>query len=87
MIREVEEEIGCVPTRFRFLEMGDEPDPDANGPGEFNIFLVSEWSGPEPHIRNAEHDKLAWFTLKDARRLQLADPAYVDLFSRVEALL
>ncbi len=87
MIREVVEEIGSVPTEFRLLETRQEPDPQSNGPGEFHVFLVSDWSGPEPHIRNAEHDKLAWFTPMEARRLQLADPGYVDLVDRVEALL
>ena len=87
MIREVREEIGSVPTEFRFIETRREPEPERNGPGEFHVFLVSDWSGPEPHIRNAEHDELAWFTPVEARRLQLADPGYVDLFHRVEALL
>ncbi len=87
MIREVVEEIGSVPTEFRLLETRQEPDPQSNGPGEFHVFLVSDWSGPEPHIRNAEHDELAWFTPMEACRLQLADPGYVDLFDRVEALL
>ena len=87
MVREVKEEIGCIPTRFCFLETRQEPDPESNGPGEFHIFLVDGWSGSEPDIANAEHDKLAWFTPIQARRLQLADPDYIDLFARVEALL
>ena len=87
MIREVVEEIGSVPTEFRLLETRQEPNAAAHGPGEFHVFLVSNWSGPEPHIRNAEHDELAWFTPREARRLRLADPGYVDLLDRVEALL
>lgn len=87
LVREVEEEIGCVPTEFRLLEVGKEPNPEAHGPGEFHIFLVTAWSGNEPRIANAEHDELRWFHPSEARCLRLADPAYVGLLSSVEALL
>ena len=82
MVREVEEEINCVPTAFRLLETVDEPDPHAHGPGQFHVFVVTEWSGHEPQLANDEHDQLGWFTLDDVRQLMLADPSYIDLLSR-----
>ena len=84
LIREVEEEIGCVPTEFRLLQVAHEPDVEAHGPGEFHIFLVTAWSGPEPRLANAEHDELGWFRPGEARNLPLADPAYVELLARLE---
>jgi hypothetical protein len=37
-------------------------------------------------VRNAEHVELGWFTPSEARELNLADPAYLELFARVDAL-
>ena len=85
MIREVAEEIGCIPIMYQLVEVRKEPNPDVHGPGEFHVFLVTEWDGPEPQIRNAEHDKLAWFTATEAMRLELADPGYVDLLRKIDA--
>lgn len=87
LVREVEEEIGCIPSEWRLLEVAQEPNPDSHGPGEFHVFLVTAWSGYEPRIANTEHDELRWFRPSEARCLQLADPAYMGLLSRVEALL
>jgi len=87
LIREVREETGATPTRFRLLEVASEPDPESNGPGEFHIFLVAEWSGQEPRPVGDEHDRLGWFTPAEARELPLADSAYLELFERVEAEL
>ena len=87
LLREVEEEIGSVPSRFSLLEIASGPDPEANGPCEYHIFIVRAWAGPEPFIKNPEHIELSWFTPREARALKLADRAYVELFAKVEALL
>ena len=86
LLREVEEEIGSIPTKFSLLETAPEPNPEVNGPGVYHVFVVWGWAGPEPFLRNAEHDELGWFTLSEARGLNLADPAYLELFAKVEAL-
>jgi 8-oxo-dGTP diphosphatase len=86
MVRESWEEVGCLPTAYRFFETVEEPDPATHGPGEFHIFIVTEWLGSEPELRNEEHDDLGWFSLDDVRRLRLADSAYVDLLARVDLL-
>ena len=83
LLREVEEEIGSIPTEFSLLETAPEPNPEANGPGVYHVFLVRRWAGPEPYLRNAEHVELGWFTPREARGLNLADPVYLELFARV----
>jgi len=85
LLREVEEEIGSIPTEFSLLEIAPEPNPEANGPCEYHVFVVRGWAGPEPFLRNAEHVQLGWFTPSEARGLELADPAYLELFARVDA--
>ena len=77
------EEIGSIPTEFSLLETAPEPYPEAHGPGVYHVFLVRRWAGPEPYLRNAEHVELGWFTPREARGLNLADPAYLELFARV----
>lgn len=86
LLREVEEEIGSIPMEFSLLETVPEPNPEANGPGVYHVFLVRGWAGPEPFLRNAEHVELGWFTPSEARGLNLADLGYLELFARVEAL-
>ena len=86
LLREVEEEIGSIPTEFSLFETVPEPYPDANGPGVYHVFLVRGWAGPEPFLRNAEHVELGWFTPSEARELNLADPASLECFARVDAL-
>lgn len=86
MIREAWEEVGCVPTTYHFFETFQEPNPGKHGPGEFHIFIVTGWQGPEPHLRNDEHDELGWFSLDHVRRLRLADPSYIDVLARLDLL-
>ena len=83
LLREVEEEIGSIPTEFSLLETAPERYPEAHGPGVYHVFLVRRWAGPEPYLRNAEHVELGWFTPSEARGLSLADPVYLELFARV----
>ena len=86
MIREAREEVGCVPTAYRWVDTIHEPHPDKHGPGEFYVFVVTEWHGAEPHLVNDEHDELGWFSLAEVRLLPLADPSYVDVLARLELL-
>jgi 8-oxo-dGTP pyrophosphatase MutT (NUDIX family)/GNAT superfamily N-acetyltransferase len=84
--REVEEEVGSIPTEFSLLEIAPEPNPEAHGPCDYHLFLVRGWTGPDPFLKNPEHVELGWFTPREARELNLADPAYLELLARVEAL-
>jgi 8-oxo-dGTP pyrophosphatase MutT (NUDIX family) len=84
-LREVEE-IGSIPTEFSLVETVPDPYPELNGPGAYHVFLVRGRAGPEPYLRNEEHVELGWFTPSEARGLNLAHPAYLELFARIEAL-
>jgi hypothetical protein len=46
------------------------------------VYLVKDWIG-EPCLKNAEHDRLDWFTLTEAAGLALADMAILDLLRQV----
>jgi len=63
--RELGEEIGVVPTRYRAL--ATLPDPHTAGI-TYHPFAVTEWQG-EPRILDDEHSELAWFEFDSAVRL------------------
>lgn len=63
--RELGEEIGVVPTRYRALATFPDPQaPDVT----YHLFAVTEWQG-EPRILDDEHSELAWFDRDAAVRL------------------
>jgi len=43
-------------------------------------------AGFKPYLRNAAHVELGWFTARNARELNVADPVYLELFARVDAM-
>ncbi len=84
LAREMREEIGVVPTAFRFLEVVPEPDPERHGPGTYHLYLVTAWSGGEPVIRDAEHTALRWLTPDEACRLpDLGHDGYRRIFREI----
>lgn len=82
LIRKLSEELGIVPVDARAVLVESEPKPEANGQGEFHVYLVERWIG-EPRLRNSEHDQLGWFTLTEAAGLDLADKAILDVLGHV----
>jgi 8-oxo-dGTP diphosphatase len=76
--RELGEEIGVVPVRYRALATL----PDPHTPSvTYHPFAVTEWRG-EPRILDDEHSELAWFDLEDAIRLPgLALDSYRPMFA------
>jgi len=76
--RELGEEIGIVPTRYRALATL----PDPNTPGvTYHPFAVTAWQG-EPRILDDEHSELAWVGLDAAVRLpDLALESYRPMFA------
>ena len=76
--RELGEEIGIVPTRYRAL--ATLPDPNA-ADVTYHPFAVMAWQG-EPRILDDEHSELAWFDLEAAARLPgLALDSYRPMFA------
>ncbi|MEP0943692.1 MAG: NUDIX domain-containing protein [Rhizobiaceae bacterium] len=67
LVRELEEELGVTPGRFRLLrEIEDTPDPTTKY--TFHMFVVTEWVG-QPTIRDNEHSALKWLPIGEASRL------------------
>jgi 8-oxo-dGTP diphosphatase len=83
LIRELEEELGIVPTRFAQLDVFDELNPEKNGAHKYHVYLVTEWSGTIANRQPQEHSEIRWVPLETAHQLELADPRYLELFRRV----
>jgi 8-oxo-dGTP diphosphatase len=84
LVREIREEIGVTPLVWR--EVARVLVPGAT-PGaadlEFWLYAVTDWSGEPRNLLPEEHDEIAWFSVEDACRLDLADESYPELFRRV----
>jgi 8-oxo-dGTP diphosphatase len=61
MIREVQEEVGVVPTVFHRLALVADPRPDLYGKSEATLYAVMSWTGGEPRNLGDEHAQIAWF--------------------------
>ena len=83
LIRELEEELGIVPTHFEFLGMFDELNPEKYGAHQYHVYVVTEWSGSIANHQPNEHSEVRWVPLKTAHQLKLADPRYLELFRRI----
>jgi mutator protein MutT len=79
--RELQEEIGVVPTTFEPLE----PIVDPHAPATtYWLFAVTAWAG-HPTIRDQEHSELRWVPLGTAATLpDLALETYRALFTSLE---
>ena len=79
LFRELDEEIGVVPTTWRLLgelEIALEDHTESMG---MHVYEVTAWLG-RPHNRQlVEHSEVAWFTIDQACSLALAHPAYAAL--------
>lgn len=82
LARELDEELGIVPTVFDLLAVLDEPDPDRHGRGRHAVFVVREWSG-RPAQRGDEHSEIRWFDTSDLGSIRLASAAYVGLLEQI----
>jgi len=83
LIRELDEELGIVPTRFAPLDIFDELNPEKYGARQYHVYLVTEWSGQIVNRQPREHSEIKWVPLKTAHQLELADARYQELFRRV----
>jgi 8-oxo-dGTP diphosphatase len=83
LVRELEEELGIVPTRFVPFGIFDELNPEKYGAHQYHVYVVTEWSGPISNRQPHEHSEIRWVPLETAHQLELADPRYPGLFRRV----
>jgi len=81
LVRELREELDITPKTFEFLTTLLEADPPNNGKCLYHIYKITEWAGPGPRLRGAEHTEMRWHTLDEAVSSNLAVPEYRTLFS------
>ena len=85
LTRELLEELAIIPTAWECLGVFAEPDPAANGPAEYHLFVIGSWSGV-PRNASAEHERIAWFTLDELAALDLAAREYIEIFATLAGL-
>jgi 8-oxo-dGTP diphosphatase len=85
LIRELREELGIIPTQWIHVETFVESVPEHDEEVHYHVYLVLAWSGTPINQQPEEHTTIAWFSLDRAVQLELAHPAYPDLFARVLA--
>lgn len=83
LLRELDEELGIVPTAWIQIGIVPEPDPARHGEGRYIFFLVTAWNGTPTNRQLHEHSRIEWFSLDQAVRLNLAHPSYAHLFKQL----
>ncbi len=77
LIREVREEVGVIPTRFRLIATIKERQPELYGDALHHVYAVTHWQGGEPANVCDEHTELRWFSVGEMRALtNIVDPDY-----------
>ena len=80
LIREVQEETGVMPTRFRLIATVRERQPERYGDALHHVYAVTDWHGGEPANVCDEHTELRWFSIGEMRGLtNIVDPDYARL--------
>jgi 8-oxo-dGTP diphosphatase len=83
LLRELGEELGIVPTVWRYRTTIDEPDPERYGEARYHFYLVTAWNGAPSNRQLHEHSEIAWYSFAEAQQLRLADPRYIDMFAQL----
>jgi 8-oxo-dGTP diphosphatase len=83
LIRELREELGITPTQWIHVETLMESVPERDEEIQYHVYLVLAWSGIPVNQQPDEHTTIAWFSLERVVQLELAHPAYPQLFARV----
>ncbi len=85
LVRELEEELGVTPTAWWPLaELREEGAADGDAL-VLRVYAVTAWAGTPRNRLPDEHDAIGWFTLAEARALDLAHPALPALLRRAVA--
>lgn len=80
--RELAEELGIVPTRWKFLLTANEPNEAANGAGQYHFYLVTAYDGAAQNMQPEEHSVVEWFEFEEAMKLPFAHPLYARMIKR-----
>ena len=81
--RELFEELGIVPTRWKFLLTVDEPRPEENGNGQYHFYLVTAYDGVPQNLQAEEHSVVEWFGFEKAMNLPFAHPLYAEILAQI----
>ena len=80
MVRELNEELGIVPTRYESVGVLAEDIAEARY--LLHVFVVLEWDGI-PTNCSREHSKIAWFSPPGISKLDLTSPSLVPLLAKI----
>lgn len=87
LVRELQEEIGIMATRFALIQSVEGARPELYGEMVCHIFAVTGWSGGEPRMMCDEHSEVRWFTPDEIERLSnLAGFGYPDMVRRAVSM-
>lgn len=85
LVRELQEELGIVPTQWTYIETLTDAVTEQSGESSevlFHFYLIGAWSGTPTNLQLHEHTKIQWFTLSQVVQLELANSIYPSLFAR-----
>ena len=78
LLRELDEELGIVPTNYELIATVDVFEKELSLAVEYYIYIVNTWSGT-PVNRGGEHSEINWFTRDEMNKIQLASEEYLSL--------
>ena len=82
--RELMEELGIVPTGWKFLLSVDEQNPMENGPGQYHFYLVTAFDGIPENLQPEEHAHICWFEFEQAINLPFPHPLYAEMITQIQ---
>lgn len=83
LVREILEELGVRPVRFRLLDSLVELSARGVLPVVHYVYSITEWEGGNPRNACNEHTEIRWFTISEIRRLSNKTPFnFDDLYAR-----
>jgi 8-oxo-dGTP diphosphatase len=82
LIREVREEVGVTPIKFRLLATVQERRPEIHGPALHHVYAVTGWQGGEPANICDEHTELRWFSVDEMLLLTIIVDCDYPLLAR-----
>jgi 8-oxo-dGTP pyrophosphatase MutT (NUDIX family) len=77
LVREVQEEAGVTPIRYKLIATVRERQPEFYGDALHHVYAVTAWQGGDPANICDEHTELKWFSVSEMRGLaNIVDPDY-----------
>lgn len=81
--RELHEELGIMPTEWKFLLTVDEPDAVTNDAGKYHFYLVTHWDDAPRNLQPEEHAFIEWFSFEEAMNLPFPHPLYAETLAQI----